>query len=203
MDDIPFIVPVGMKYRATARGCAPKFVKCEECALEYVYLYEGKGKAEASSAFFLDNAGASERAKAEAEKRLAGDLEHGSAVVPCPRCGRIQDYMIPQARAAQHGWMAFGAVLCFIGAAIAALPACIITAVTSGTDEATQGVLLILGVFGLVALGAILLTLRYARCKRYDPNTEPVGMRIQIGREAAFTKEDFLKMTAASEGETG
>jgi hypothetical protein len=98
-------IPYAKSYRSTVTGRAPKFVVCDQCGLEYVYILEAEGTGEGTSLLFLDNEGAKARSNAEAEAQMRATLEQACAVVPCPRCFRVQQHMIPKARAEYHPWL--------------------------------------------------------------------------------------------------
>lgn len=75
-------IPYALERTASATGRRPKFVACEKCGTEYVYLMERKGSGSGTSFLFLDNAGAKERAQQIARVSVYKQLEEGQDPIP-------------------------------------------------------------------------------------------------------------------------
>src|SRR2546423_327007 len=88
------IIPYARRYTATVSGSARKRVKCFSCQASYEYEITGQASGGATSALFLDNKGAKERAVARARENVDAFLQHSHLPVPCPLCGNYQPNMV-------------------------------------------------------------------------------------------------------------
>ena len=187
------LIPYATTYTTTLTGQAPKFVECEKCRFQFVYIIEHKVSSEGTSMLFLDNAGAIDRSKAGAEDALRRSLEYGCEPVPCPECGWIQEHMIPRARQVHRGWMTKAAIGLSAAAAILAGPA----AIYRLSDDSPRWSLATIGIWSVVGiLGAAGMTLavwRVAIHRSFDPNAESTEARKTRGREMATNAAEFLK----------
>lgn len=88
---------VGRRYTATFECQKVRVARCVNCDCVYAYMHSLKTRGESSSPYFLDDAGAQRRAKAEAEHNF---YEYLNTEVPaaCPICGWIQPAMIDEMR---------------------------------------------------------------------------------------------------------
>jgi hypothetical protein len=194
-------VPV-TQHVVTVCGRAAKLVKCEECGLEYVYLYTALIDGESASVAYLGTGAAREQAAEVANRRLAGALERGGSVVPCLRCGRVQEHMVALARKGRHRRLFYAGVF----ALMAAVPLGGMTALALATEGLvgpgglTEGAGLAAAFVALLLGGAWLLRHRRRLCARYDPNGEPLEQRKAHGRLRAWTKEEFSAALAPPEG---
>lgn len=110
-------IPVGQEYTAYAEVTVPKTVRCEECRHEYHYLMKRRATGSGTSALFLDNQGASERAQQRAADTLSSVVKTDCDPVPCPECGWYQARMVEKLRRGYHRWLVWvGAVLLVAGA---------------------------------------------------------------------------------------
>src|SRR5262245_53932979 len=98
-------IPYGQTYTTTVSGRANKFVQCEQCGYEYVYGMVATVAGHSTSLLFLDNTGAADRSRSQAEMSVGMPLEAGCARVPCPTCGRVQKDMVTEARRWRYLWM--------------------------------------------------------------------------------------------------
>src|SRR5207248_7427585 len=90
-------VPVfWMQYTATAQGRRLKFVPCENCSTEYVYVLERQAVGTGTSVYMLNSEGAASHAVAAAGDTLDSILENDFDPVPCPCCGHYQRHMFPK-----------------------------------------------------------------------------------------------------------
>jgi hypothetical protein len=96
---------VGTKHTVVASGETMKSVRCEKCGETYYYKMLRQAQGEGSSAYFLDESGASDRAARRAAKSLQRKLEVGCEAVACPDCRYFQPHMVALLRRRQYGWM--------------------------------------------------------------------------------------------------
>jgi len=192
-------IPYALQYKDKLRGQVPKLVPCEECGLEYVYLFQGSAEGTGTSALFLDNQGAQDRARAHAEAHLAVTLQQGVAVVPCPRCGRVQQNMVPLARSSRLVWLLLVVLALSLAVAVFGMWAAVCSLTAANRQEQAEALTAWIVVGALAVVAAGLFFLRRALNQRYDPNSAPVEERQRLGQELAVTKEEFLKLAA---GET-
>jgi hypothetical protein len=180
-----------MKYTTTVTGRAPKVVRCEKCALEFVYLLEVTTSGTGFSPLFLVNSVAESHAQTEAEQKLLDALNSDCAVVPCMACGHIQGYMIPRARADLHAWMGKAAWPSFVVSTVLALQGAY--AWNYEWSEALATISLVSA--ALLGLAAIILPiLRRILARDHDPNLAPVEERKRTGQDLSVTKAEYLKM---------
>jgi hypothetical protein len=174
-------IPTGIDYTSMIHGTMHKFVPCEQCGVEYVYLLERIASGSSSSFLFLDNSGAEERASAKADAALRRKLERGVDAVPCPKCGWYQDHMIPAARRAHRLWMLIlGACL-----TIGVLPLGLIGALLNSNENAGPTIpwfTFQVGLAAIAILGIGLMIVKLIAGWCFDPNSQPVEARIQIGQ---------------------
>src|SRR5262249_25967024 len=82
-------------YTATAQGRRLKFVQCEHCSVEYVYVMEREATGAGTSMYMLNNQGGADSATSPARETLSDGLENDFDPVPCRGCGHYQRYMFP------------------------------------------------------------------------------------------------------------
>src|ERR1700689_2583979 len=98
-------IPYALVFQASAQGSVPKLVECDQCQFEYVYLLSRSVETEQTSLLFLDNERAREDAERLARTYLQESLDQGCEVVPCPKCGWVQEHMVQRARELHYRWM--------------------------------------------------------------------------------------------------
>jgi hypothetical protein len=187
----------GMRYTSTVKGSIPKVVQCEQCNQGYVYMLQRSASGEGSSPYFLDNAGAQERAQDRARATLISNLQHGIDEVPCPHCGHVQKHMFERGRTVKYGWMRTAVIVLSIFATAVLFVTALFTVLldSKASRDAVIAVLAFWGVFGVlffVVLGIHLL--RKKLCANYNPNARPVEERIARGRKVAIPLEEFARM---------
>lgn len=188
-------IPIARTYQTTLRGRTSKFVQCEKCGFEYVYLLESTVTGAGTSSFFLDNDGARDRSAEHAAIALRQNLAEGCEVVPCPACGTVQQHMFSRARQRHLWWMWRAGLIALAAGGILALPATVYTLIDlAGTGITALTVIAICGVAVAWGVGMGLLILRVRLCQRYDPNDAPEEDRKRQGQQFAISKEDFLKV---------
>lgn len=178
----------------TLTGRVPRLVRCESCAYEYVYIYEVKASGQGSGSLLLDDGGAETRANESAHFILHSEMEHGCAVVPCAQCGRVQEHMIPTARATHRWWMFSAGVSALLLSPLAAMGTCALQKPIDGDGLPLHIMLLWTCVAILLVAGLVLPNLRLFLAERYDPNTLPVDLRKAQGTELSVSKDDYVKM---------
>jgi hypothetical protein len=195
------------KYTATTRGSVLKFVPCENCSTEYVYVLEREGSGVGTSMYMLNNEGAASHATSAAEDTLKCVLEHDFDAVPCPVCGHYQRYMFPKLLETKSLWgpaVMLGVLLIGILDAISALYWSV-AYLQRPNDHAFRRMVVtwsILLLVGLIGLGLSLV--RKSKIRHFDPNVEDQQTRIVKGRSRAITRAEFEKaQQGADEAELG
>ena len=194
---MPIPIPYALDYTATVSGQIPKFVTCEKCTMEYVYLMQRSAQGEGTSFLFLNNAGAQDRAQAEAEAALFRKLQKSCDLVPCPSCGWYQNDMVLRSRKLLHRWIT--PVLWFItpGAIVVLLLALVSTAAIIKNPKNVPLQMVIWSWPGALLLTfAVIASLRWRRKRRacYDINQEEIESRKQLGQKLAMSKQRFLQV---------
>ena len=100
---IPVVV-YWTEYTATRNGQVFKFVPCEECSTEYVYVLERECVGLGTSFYSLNEEGAAEHAVSAADDTLKQSLENDFDAVPCPHCGHYQRFMFPKLYETKSPW---------------------------------------------------------------------------------------------------
>lgn len=195
------LIPYAMNYTSTVQARIPKEVACEQCGFEYVYIMQRSGQGAGTSMLFLDNTGAQDRASERARQEVLYKLEQSCDPVPCPSCGWYQQQMVVRARTLRYRWLTNAAILVFLFAAFSLLFAVGFTCLQGDKTEflALFGVW---AVFGLLASVVVLCPiLQWRLSRRYDPNSQDVEKRKQLGQERAIGKEEFLKIMREQEAD--
>jgi hypothetical protein len=179
---------VWREYTCTVSGSACKFVECEQCQQKYVYAMSRSVQGQGSSLYFLDNAGASNRAQDRASAQLQQELTTDCDPVPCPRCGWYQAAMVTKLRREYKPWMRWTWMLLLFASAMCALVAWLMYWTPNGPAGITLG---IAGGILACAVG-VMFYQRYAR-NRLEPNDAPQAERLQIGQVRAEAVDDFVE----------
>jgi len=87
-------VPVGNKYTATMTGSAWKPVTCSYCGCQYVYQIKRQATGKATSWLWLNNNGATNKARESATGILNDKLRNEIDAISCPDCGMYQENMV-------------------------------------------------------------------------------------------------------------
>jgi hypothetical protein len=183
-------IPVGQDYTATCEATVPKTVGCQQCGGEYFYLMKRLAVGSASSPLFLDNQGASERARERAAEELRLKLATECDPVPCPACGWYQADMVATIRRAYRRWMTVaGAIL--LAASAPSLAFTISCATGLRLTEETTVLTLWFLTASLAVAGLGLIVARKIMASRYDPNATDLDERRRIGQGLTIPKEDL------------
>jgi hypothetical protein len=188
---------------ATVTRCAIKETPCESCGHSYFYLLTRSVKVRVST-WDQIRAGADgaihqglHLAHIALEKALASDFD----AVPCPACGWYQTCMLPLARAKRFGLVSGPALAWLLVGGLTLLAATVLTSASRLSGESFVLDVLICGLAwavacaGLVA-GAVSL-IRYFRLRRsYDPNSEPVVVRKELGLLMTLSGDRLDQMKA-------
>jgi hypothetical protein len=195
-------IPVGREYNATHESTVPKDVTCEQCGREFYYLMKRQASGSASSPLFLDNRGASQRARDRAEEELRRLLVTECDPVPCPECGWYQSSMFATIRRSYRRWMLWaGAVLLAVAAP------CLATTISCAmgvqpTDDSTVSALWIVS-SSLAVAGFGIIVGRQIMALRHDPNATDPEERRRIGQSVTFRREeleDQLRLLGGRDG---
>ena len=205
----PQFPPFSFKHHtATAQGRRLKFVRCEHCSAEYVYVMERETTGAFSrmnvfgeTMFGIDNEAAA-HAKSAAEETLAAVLDNDFDPVPCPACGHYQRYMFPKLLGNTGLWARLILLAAIVIGCLAAMYAVYhsIRYLQNPTNEGVGppitgwSVLLLLCVLGLV-----LSIINKVQIRRFNPNAGDPQARIAVGRRLAVTREEFEKAQRAKE----
>jgi hypothetical protein len=188
------LIPVfWTKYTATTHGSAVKFVTCEGCSTEYVYVLEREGSGVGTSVYLLNEDGAANHAVSAADETLQSILENDFDPVPCPVCGHYQRYMFPKLQKPKVWGPVATLVLLLVGCldAVSALYWSVVY-LQRPTDRAfgrmvvTWSILLFLCLIGL----GLAMTQRI-KMRNFNPNLEDQQARIALGRSRALTRAEF------------
>jgi hypothetical protein len=191
------VIPIFWKqYTATAQGSRLKFVPCEDCSVEYVYVIEREAIGAGASMYMLNNEGAADHATSAAGETLSAVLENDFDPVPCPACGHYQRYMFPKLLGNTGLWVRLVLLVVIVLGCLATVNAVyhsisyLLHLADGGFGQlvTTWSVLLLLGVtgFGLSTVNNVLI-------RRFNPNAGDPQERIAIGRSRAITRKEFEK----------
>ena len=195
------LIPIFWKqYTATAQGSRLKFVPCEHCSVEYVYVIEREATGAGVSMYMLNNEGAAGQATSDAGEMLSAVLENDFDPVPCPVCGHYQRYMFPKLLGNTGLWVRLVLLVVIVLGCLATANAAyrsisyLLLPADDGFGQLVTAwsVLLLLGVmgFGLSIVNKVLI-------RRFNPNVGDPQARIAIGRSRAITREEFEKAQPA------
>jgi hypothetical protein len=184
----------------TKAGTTRKWVRCEHCDADFVYLMKREVVGTGISVRFMDYQGAAERAQESADAQLQQALEGHFELVPCPACGSYQSYMVERIRLKKRSNALFTTgILLMIVSAISGLS--LARNLFDGTLDADSVLVKVAAVASIIAFlgGLTLLWLWISRSNNYDPNRlEGAEERISFGKRMACLKKDYERMLAAS-----
>jgi hypothetical protein len=182
------------EYLAKASGRNLKFVPCENCSTEYVYVIEREAVGAGTSIYQLNNEGAAGHAASAANETLACVLENDFDPVPCPACGHYQRYMFPKLLG--HTGLGVRIVLLLVSvigclAAVTALYRTITYLQHPNDDGFGQMVTTWFVVLLLSLTGIGLSIVNKVLIRRFNPNAGDPQARIALGRSRAVTRAEF------------
>ena len=190
------------EFNATAEGRNLKFVPCENCSTEYVYVIKRKCLGTGTSMYNLNNEGAASRAQSAAAETLTSVLENDFDPVPCPACGYYQRYMFPKLlgiAVVRVRIVMFAVIAISFLAAVSALHSSVAYQQHPnhpGFEKMIKDWSLLLTLF-LAGLG--LSIVKNVKIRRFDPNTGDPHTRIAIGQSRAVTRAQFEKAQLAGQ----
>lgn len=189
------MIPYAMTYTSTMTGRVPKIVDCENCQKQYVYFLERTVTGEATSFLFMENEEAKQRAAEFATSELQNRLARVCDPVPCPRCGHYQQHMLKKAKSLHRAWMFTAGLAGILLAAPLGMAAAVADSAAQRGDAGTSLVyaLISLAIAGTIG-GVVLLVWRFVAMSRFNPNDDPLGVRIEEGKERALTAEEFVAL---------
>jgi hypothetical protein len=164
------MITAWLSYKAKVSGAVTKRVTCEKCSCAYAYEMVRQARGAGTSLYFLDNAGAENRAYAQANKRLRRAFERGVEPVACPDCGWFQSEMVEEARRRTLRVMKPIAIVALALAGFYGSMAVLALAVGAGRSPDVKWWEAIIIPGGLAAVGLLLLGIRYAVVRGVDPN---------------------------------
>jgi hypothetical protein len=182
-------VIVWMEYTCEVSGGTYKFVECEACQQKYVYRMVRKAKGQGDSLYFLDNAGAQDRAQSKANADLQKALANDCDPVPCPKCGSYQDDMVAKLCREYRMWMFWAGIFSiFAGVLCGALGYTFYE-----TDSRAAGLILYAAAFLGVVGGIIAIVWRRQMSDAFEPNNTPLKDRLSIASTKAEKVKNFAK----------
>lgn len=182
------------EYTTTMHGSALKFVPCENCSTEYVYVLKREGTGGGTSFYMLNDEGASHLAATTAKDSLQSALENDFDPVPCPVCGHYQRFMFPKLLKTKGLWGPALMLLVLLIGCLEGVNALYWTAAywhrpndhAFGKMGTAWSVLVLVCLFGLGVL-----ILKQFKIRNFDPNREDQQARITIGRTRAVTRAEY------------
>ncbi len=186
-------------HSAIIRGSIVKFVRCENCSTEYLYLMEREGTGMGTSLYLLNEQGAANRAGEAAKEMLKAILEKDFDAVPCPVCGHYQRYMFSklERHEVQQPKGLWGQALLLAGiaagslAGVVALRSTLAYALGPNKHDLWNS----LAAWSVVLLGCLLgfgpSVVRRYRSGRCNPNSGDPQVRIAMGQTRAVTREEY------------
>jgi hypothetical protein len=182
------------QYTATVQGRNLKFVTCENCSTEYVYVIERETTGAGTSMYMLDNEGAAGHATSAAGETLTSVLENDFDPVPCPACGHYQRYMFPKLLGNTGLWVRL--VMIGVGAlgCLAAVNALLrsVTYLEHPNDHGFGQMITAWSIVLLLCLTGLGLSIvNKVIIRRFNPNVRDPQARIAIGRSRAVTRAEF------------
>jgi hypothetical protein len=187
------------EYSATAQGRRLKFVPCENCSTEYVYVMQREATGAGTSMYMLNNERAADHATSAAGETLTSVLENDFDPVPCPVCGHYQRYMFPKLLGNTGLWVRIVLLVVIVVGCLAAVTALhrSVRYLQHRNDDAfaqlvtSWSVLLLLCItgFGLSIVNKV-------KTRRFNPNVGDPQARITLGRSRAATRAEFDKVQA-------
>jgi hypothetical protein len=160
------------KFESGVPGTRLIAVRCEKCRCEYFFKLArvGAGSAQAPYGIGTKRAArvADERARRDLEKRLERDTE----IVPCPRCGWINDDMVSRYRLGRYRrWTMYAVWIALLGTILPLIVAWFLS-IGPAADRGSVPYWMIGGPAASVGLAALLLLSRIWLRKRIQPNRD-------------------------------
>jgi hypothetical protein len=188
------MIPVVWRdYNCTTSGVVFQRVECEKCRTVYIYQLRRFAQGHGASVYYLDNQGAEERARTEAEAALQRKLESEYDAVPCLNCGNYQRHMVQKIKSERNIWLPWVAAFVPFMTFVLGIFAWVAYQAKPGPEPAHAQTCLILavvaGVVSVVAIAAQIIV------SRHDPNAAPAEERQALGRRLAVTLDEFERLS--------
>jgi hypothetical protein len=189
---------VWREYSCTTSGVAVKCVECENCRTVYVYQMRRRVEGTGASVYFLDNEGAQNRARIEAEAALQTTLEGDCDAVPCLNCGTYQRHMVQKLKNERYSWLPWIVVIAPFVTLLLGIFAWFgyYDPDPGAPPEHAQNRLILAVVAGVVSVVAIVAQIIVSR---FDPNAAPADKRRALGRQLAVTFDEFKQLSREQE----
>lgn len=184
-------------FSATVAGRSVKFVACENCSTEYVYVLEREARGGGTTMYHLNEEGARQDAQSAADETLSAVLANDFDPVPCPACGHYQRHMFPKLLETKGAGGVVLTVAVMMGACLAGIGMLYWTVnyLQSPNDYAFGRILVtgsILLALSLVGFGLSLLKKR--RIRNFNPNLVNQEDRLAKARSRAITRAEYDKL---------
>lgn len=173
---------MGHTYTTKIKGSAFKSVKCDHCAVEYVYSLRRKGEGVGVSPYFINEKGAKKSAAQTAQNSLNQQLALSHDLVPCPNCGHVPKDIINTLKREQTRQI----LVAGIGISILLCVGWVFTNNGEFSDALRWVPFIFGGGFALTLLVVI-----FTRCQNYNRN---IQKNLQIARERALLRAEFEKI---------
>lgn len=177
------------EYTCKVSGGTYKFVECEDCKQKYVYQMNREAKGQGTSLYFLDNAGAQNRASKQAQAALKKALETDCDPVPCPKCGAFQQNMMEKICREYRMWMFWLGVFTIFGSVLLGALGYTFFA----TEPRMLGLVMLFGAFLGVVGGAAVIAWRKQMGRDFEPNDTPLEQRLALAEARAVKVKNFEK----------
>lgn len=188
-----YLFTSGKRSGGGAEGRTPKFVRCEDCGNDYVYMLERSVTAQGST-LLGDEASLRAQLEGEARNKLERVLAMECDPIPCPICGHIQKYMYREARRQRWLWSRLISRWCLVLTPVFCLLALLGRSYHHKFE--TNGsftVMALLYVLSATTIaGAILLPLvRWISNAMYDPNLVPLDRRLDYAKSNSWSRAEY------------
>lgn len=182
----------------TATGRKLKPVRCENCGHQYVYMLKRQASGGAS-ALEGRELGAEDKARTMAQSILDRKMKGAVDLVPCPKCGWVQERMIPVARRQHLAWMlwlgaALGALFFPIGGIGLAVGVASQFAPNFADRAPTWQLILFAGLLCLGLVGLGLVFAKWIFAAGFDPNQGDAEYWKDLGRRRAIKPKKLARL---------
>src|SRR6516225_1521586 len=182
-------------YTAWRVGAVAKFVCCKKCGTEFAYTMMRHASGQGTSLYFLDNAGAEERAQRRAESKLQKALASEVEPVECPKCGCFQANMVREARRRYLKYMGpkYAAIALVVVVPIFFCGGVYINGVVAALPIVPWNSILYSAI-GLAAAIVLMPFVRFYLSLFYDPNRDTAEQRLARGYGLGIPRADYERM---------
>jgi hypothetical protein len=162
-------------------------IQCDKCGCEYFYELARIGVGTASAPYGAGQDAAARKSQETSQRDLDARLSYEAELVPCPKCGWINEDLIRGyrlGRLRQVGTWAIG--IAIVGSA-SSLIAAWFTSTGGARDRELLPYFLYAGPAAFIAIGVLLLLFRAIARRRIQPNADfPLAPRVPPGTPPAL-----------------